>query len=241
MALTAPVMNGEITNTSTISTQTESASKSNGSLDKDAFLQLLVTQMKYQDPLEPTSNTEYISQFAQFSELEEMQNLTSTMSLQRASSLVGQYVEITHTNETTGESKSIAGTVDYVTFENNKAYVSVGGELYSVDDITKSFDREYANAGTLAATFTDSLNKLPKLYEMTTAHKEVIDNLNDVYNDMTEYQKSFLSEEDVERYKEYAKQMEILVAQAAAAEDEESSEGEGSEEASDGEETVSEA
>ena len=30
-------------------------------LDKDAFLQLLVTQMQYQDPLAPTDNTEYMS------------------------------------------------------------------------------------------------------------------------------------------------------------------------------------
>ncbi|MCR4739628.1 MAG: flagellar hook capping protein [Lachnospiraceae bacterium] len=218
MALTAPVVNGEVTNTSTISAASESASsKSNSALDKDAFLQLLVTQMKYQDPLEPTSNTEYISQFAQFSELEEMQNLTSTMSLQRASSLVGQYVEITHTNDTTGESVQVAGTVDYVTYENNKAYVSVGGELYSVDDITKSFNPEYANAGTLAASFVSSLNKLPKLTDLTTAYEEVVSNLTDVFNDMTDYQKSFLSEDDIERYKEYAARMETLLAQAAEA------------------------
>ena len=52
------------------------ASKSNG-LDKDAFLQLLVAQMKYQDPMEPTDNTEYVSQLATFSQLEEMQTMTS--------------------------------------------------------------------------------------------------------------------------------------------------------------------
>ena len=37
-----------------------------GKLDKDAFLQLLVAQMKYQDPLEPTDNTQYVSQLASF-------------------------------------------------------------------------------------------------------------------------------------------------------------------------------
>ena len=42
-----------------------------GDLDKDAFLQLLVAQMKYQDPLEPTDNTEYVSQLASFSSLEQ--------------------------------------------------------------------------------------------------------------------------------------------------------------------------
>ena len=39
-------------------------SSSGSSLDKDAFLKLLVTQMQYQDPLEPTSNMEYMAQLA---------------------------------------------------------------------------------------------------------------------------------------------------------------------------------
>lgn len=48
-----------------------SSSKSN-SLDKDDFLNLLVTQLKYQDPLEPQDNTEAVAQLAQYSELEAM-------------------------------------------------------------------------------------------------------------------------------------------------------------------------
>ena len=44
-------------------------------LDKDAFMQLLVTQLKNQDPLAPTDNQEFIAQLAQFSSLEEMQGV----------------------------------------------------------------------------------------------------------------------------------------------------------------------
>lgn len=40
-------------------------------LDYDAFLQLLVTQMKHQDPLEPVSDTEYVAQLATFSNVEQ--------------------------------------------------------------------------------------------------------------------------------------------------------------------------
>ncbi|MCR5756493.1 MAG: flagellar biosynthesis protein FlgD [Selenomonas sp.] len=51
------------------------ANKDNSALGKDAFLQLLVTQMKYQDPLDPQDNGEYLAQLAQFSALEQMTNV----------------------------------------------------------------------------------------------------------------------------------------------------------------------
>ena len=61
MATTAPVVNGQV-QISESSQQTKER-KTNDSLGKEDFLLLLVTQMQYQDPLEPTSNTEYISVF----------------------------------------------------------------------------------------------------------------------------------------------------------------------------------
>ena len=68
-----------------------STKKSSGSnLDKDAFLQLLTTQMKYQDPLNPSSNTEYVAQLATFSQLEQIQNLSTTTANSQAFSLVGK-------------------------------------------------------------------------------------------------------------------------------------------------------
>lgn len=89
MALVAPVENGKIVETASQTSVKKSTKSSKSGMDKEAFLQLLVAQMKYQDPLEPTSNTEYISQYAQFSQVEQMQNMSSSMDLQRASALVG--------------------------------------------------------------------------------------------------------------------------------------------------------
>lgn len=48
------------------------AAKNEDMMGRDAFLKLLVTQMKYQDPLSPMKNTEFTAQLAQFSSLDQL-------------------------------------------------------------------------------------------------------------------------------------------------------------------------
>jgi flagellar basal-body rod modification protein FlgD len=55
-----------------------------GTLDKDAFLKLLVTQMKNQDPLSPTGSDQMAAQLAQFSSLEQLQTINTTLTGQTA-------------------------------------------------------------------------------------------------------------------------------------------------------------
>ncbi|OXS75311.1 flagellar hook assembly protein FlgD [Lysinibacillus sp. KCTC 33748] len=51
----------------------------NKELGKDAFLQLLITQLQHQDPTNPMDDRDFIAQMAQFSSLEQMQNMTKAM------------------------------------------------------------------------------------------------------------------------------------------------------------------
>ncbi len=48
-------------------------------LDKDSFLVLMVTQLQYQDPLNPAEDTEFVAQLAQFNSLEQMMNMNESM------------------------------------------------------------------------------------------------------------------------------------------------------------------
>lgn len=180
-------------------------------MDKDAFLQLLVAQMKYQDPLEPTSNTEYISQYATFSQVEQMQNMAATMELSRASALVGKMVEVQSKDEK-GDAAVIQGVVEYVTYENNKAYVSIDGNLYSADDVHAVISDAYQIAFELASSFIKAIDALPSLSDLTTEHKEAVEALQEGYNKMTAYQQGFISDEYVKLLQKYVQRMAELVA-----------------------------
>jgi len=59
--------------------KTDTTQSDPSQLGKDQFLQLLATQLSYQDPLNPMSNDQFIAQMAQFSSLEQMYNLNKTM------------------------------------------------------------------------------------------------------------------------------------------------------------------
>ncbi len=212
MAVDAIVKDGVIQETVSQSSVSKTTAEQSG-MDKDAFLQLLVAQMKYQDPMEPTSNTEYISQYATFSQVEQMQNMAATLELSRASSMVGKLVTIEST-DSAGETKQVQGMVEYVSYENNKAYVSIDGTLYSADDVVAIVDENYQAAFDLATSFATAMNKLPALEQLTLNDKETIDTLQEGFNSMTAYQQSFIANAYIEKLQQYVERMAALVEQA---------------------------
>lgn len=125
---------------SAVASKTKEAGKN--ALDKDAFLKLLVTQMQYQDPLEPTDNTEWMSQMAQFSQMEAMNNLNTAFANSQALSLVGEYV-LLNVTDSAGAQKQVGGLVQYVTISNNQALLRVNDEYFTMDQFDSVVDFEY--------------------------------------------------------------------------------------------------
>lgn len=112
-------------------------------LGKDSFLELLTTQLKNQDPLEPMDNTQFISQMAQFSSLEQMNNMNETLGeflktqkIADGASLIGKTVE--SIDSETGE--KIQSKVREITFEDGNVYAKLeNGNKVNVEGITRLF------------------------------------------------------------------------------------------------------
>ena len=73
MATTPPVGQNSSTN------DTQGTTNRTGGLGREAFLQLLVTQLAHQDPLKPQEDGAFIAQLAQFSSLEQLRSMTSQL------------------------------------------------------------------------------------------------------------------------------------------------------------------
>lgn len=125
-------------------------------MDKDAFLQLLVTQLRYQDPLEPQDNSEFVAEMAQFSSLEQMNNMSDALSeisnlvtnidtsvlVGQLSGMIGKGVDWTETTEYADEegnpqtkTEALSGVITGVTVADGTTRVIVesNGQTYQVD------------------------------------------------------------------------------------------------------------
>ena len=130
--------------------------KANDDLGKDAFLQLLVTQLQNQDPLNPQDNSSYIAELAQFSALEQMTNVASSLEnlgtvvdnidtsvlVGQLSGMIGKGIDWVETiNEADAEgnpvthTEKMSGTVAGVTIVdgNPSILVESNGEKYTVN------------------------------------------------------------------------------------------------------------
>ncbi|HAN10207.1 MAG TPA: flagellar hook capping protein [Clostridiales bacterium] len=129
-------------------------------MDKDAFLNLLVTQLQYQDPLNPTDDKEFVAQMAQFSSLEQMQNLNTTTSKMLGYSLMNKVVQADVSDKETGETETITGAVDGIKIQNGEAYLSVEGNDVKMKDVTLVTDVSNAQILQQMETINESIKTL---------------------------------------------------------------------------------
>ena len=114
-------------------------SKSSNDIDKDAFLKLMVAQLKYQDPLSPADPQQFLAQTAQFTSVEKLEHIatqvseqTWAMALNTASGLVGQEITFLRMDGTTG-----VGVVASATTDPDGIVLNVNGEEVPLGAITK--------------------------------------------------------------------------------------------------------
>ncbi|MDO9379136.1 MAG: flagellar hook capping FlgD N-terminal domain-containing protein [Nocardioidaceae bacterium] len=114
------------------------AGASTNSMDKDTFMKLLVAQLKYQDPMNPTDSAQFMAQTAQFSSLEKLEQVADqtqqALAAQLAfgaSSLVGRTVAYPQEDGSTA-----TGVVDKVSFTSNGPVLTVGGKEVAMNDVT---------------------------------------------------------------------------------------------------------
>ncbi len=141
--LMMPVENGKVLeNNATTTTVEKKETKGTTNLGQDAFLQLLIAEMQHQDPLEPTTNTEWISQMATFSQLEELQSLSKATENSQLFSLVGKNV-IVSTEDASGNKVLKEGIVDFISMSGGTAKFSINGALYSMEELYSVVDGDY--------------------------------------------------------------------------------------------------
>ncbi|KKW81786.1 flagellar hook capping protein [Acinetobacter sp. AG1] len=108
-----------------LTSATGEVSRSN--LSQNDFIKLFMTELTFQDPLEPINNREFLAQMAQFTNLEQarltnenISNLVSINATLQSLSIIGKQVEIV-----TDSGSNITGTVSAVNFSQDGSLINV--------------------------------------------------------------------------------------------------------------------
>jgi flagellar basal-body rod modification protein FlgD len=127
------------------------------SSDKEMFLNLMVAQLRYQDPMNPADSGEFLAQSAQFNALEKMQDVadrtTTLLGVQLAfgaSSLVGRHVAYTLADGTVGQ-----GQVSGVDFAAEGPVLDVDGVAVPISQVQTVTDGSAVAAPVVASPTAD--------------------------------------------------------------------------------------
>ena len=107
-------------------------------LDPQAFMKLLVAQLKYQDPLKGTDSTQFMQQVSTLSSMQQQYNLNDQMGkLMTQQSIQSSVSMIGHTVSALVDDTTVEGTVSSVTLSSDGAVLNVNGTQVPYDSVTK--------------------------------------------------------------------------------------------------------
>jgi flagellar basal-body rod modification protein FlgD len=106
-------------------------------LGQDDFLQLLVTQMRNQDPMSPMADTEFIAQMAQFTTLEQSRQMGEDMAQMRSQTSFQQGVGLLNQQVTVkvGEGDPITGIVTELKMIEGEPQLLINSGFYALQDV----------------------------------------------------------------------------------------------------------
>lgn len=187
--------------------------KNKNAVDSDMFLTLLVAEMQNQDPLEPTSNTEWVSQYATFTQVQKMSEMAEAVDVLRANELIGKEVIVKTTNTDTGEVNYKQGIVDFVEIENGKPLLVIDNAKYSISDLDTVVSTEYSQAYGKYSTFKGMIDSLPDVAYADATYENVIQGAFDFYNTMNDYEKNYMAfygADQMEKFTQWKLELENL-------------------------------
>lgn len=113
-----------------------------GRLDSDAFLQLLVAQMRYQNPMEPTDGTAMLQQTAQFTTVETLQSISELQGQLARMQQVSLAVDVVGKEVTAfdADGSALTGTVDGVRFTADGAMLQIEGIEVLMENVVSVTD-----------------------------------------------------------------------------------------------------
>lgn len=123
--------------------------------DSNMFLNLMLQQLKSQDPTEPTDNTEWLSQLAQYSSLEQMTQMNTGLEncakyisalysdmaynseITQTLSMIGKDVTLQIPDENdSSKTTEVSGTVTEASFKDGTGKIKIDGKYYSIAYVT---------------------------------------------------------------------------------------------------------
>ncbi|TQV73416.1 flagellar hook capping protein [Exilibacterium tricleocarpae] len=116
----------------------DTTASNRAAIQQEDFLQVLLAQLQFQDPLEPLDNNEFIAQFAELTNLEQTQQLNdkldTSLSLQNSAQAIGLIGRSVQAQTTTSQ---VVGKVVTIAFQNGTPLLTLETEAGGfITDIT---------------------------------------------------------------------------------------------------------